>query len=337
MHHQEIYAHDLHRELTRRFARTVPETSLSVTGAGVNWRCTAQRGNLVCQIACYGIHGPEYYTSFEREAEKIATARIPSRDQTIAAVADWLDGSDLPSLYERYRFIDRDKRALTFIRDTVLATAPELKASASVQLKHEIADIYNLRLTADDRTCTISFYGKNELPDAKFYWDKCPLFGYRPDDNSQLAAVLKRWLCDHAQPSTMRLEFPWLEIGKLADYYENGKPVEGEFIQSWDGIEEFYRQGSFEFSGVVLAMIEDMREAGYDQRLRAGQSLSSLGLSRSRRHGLRANQPCIWFGFEREVMYVDADFVGVRLKEHPIVLDSEVRRLLDLLVAVEVA
>lgn len=80
---EEDYANDLHVELTRRFASTVPATSLSVEGAGVHWHCTAQRGDSVCSIACFDMSGPEFYTSFERDSQKIATARIPSRDHTI--------------------------------------------------------------------------------------------------------------------------------------------------------------------------------------------------------------------------------------------------------------
>lgn len=333
---EETYANDLYVELTRRFDATVPATSLSVAGAGVHWHCTAQCGDSLCSIACFNVRGPEYYTSFERDSKKIATARIPFRDQTIAAVADWLDGSDLSSLHDRYRFVDHTKRALTQLRDEVLAAAPELKASARVELEHEGADIFCLRVIAADRSCDISFCGKNELPDAKFSWDDCQLFRYRPDDNSQLAAVLKQWLCNRSRPSAMQTEFQWLEIGELAAYYENGKPIEGEFIQSWDSIEEFYRQDWCRGFDAVLAMIAEMRRAGYDRVLRAGQSLSSLGLSRSRRHGLRAEQRCLWFDFKYGTMNVHANFAGASLQDHPIAFSNDVQRLVDSLIEVSI-
>jgi hypothetical protein len=155
----------------------------------------------------------------------------------VAAIADWLDGRELSELYARYSFIDHEKRMLTRIREDVLAAAPALKHSARCELEHQVADIYYLRFTTGARSCQISFYGKNELPDAKFSWDECQLFEFQPDDSDPLAAVLRRWLCDDATPSAMRAEFPWLDIGELADYYEIGKPVEGEFVQSWDEIE----------------------------------------------------------------------------------------------------
>jgi len=109
--------------------------------------------------------------------------------------------------------------------------------------------------------------------------------------------VLKLWLCDQALPSTMRKEFSWLTIGRLADYYENGNPVEGEFINSWDQIEQFYDNDKFASSSRVSQFIAQLREEGYDQKLRAGQSLMTFILSRSRRHGLRSEQRRIRFEF----------------------------------------
>jgi hypothetical protein len=132
------------------------------------------------------------------------------------------------------------------------------------------------------------------------------------------------------------MDFPWLHIGELADYYESGTPVEGEFVQSWDFIEEFYREDWCNFSIAVLDMIHAMRIAGYDRVLRAGQSMSSLGLSRSRRHGLKGEQASLWFEFHPPVMDVHATFAGGGLKNHPIQFTEEVERLMAVLVDVEI-
>lgn len=69
--------------------------------------------------------------------------------------------------------------------------------------------------------------------------------------------------------------------------------VEGEFLCSWDWIQEFYSADlkDWTFSGAMLRLLTELRLAGYDRRLRAGQSMYTLVLSRSRRHGLRAEQP----------------------------------------------
>jgi hypothetical protein len=109
--------------------------------------------------------------------------------------------------------------------------------------------------------------------------------------------LLKRWICDNAMPSAMRREFPWLMIGELADYYERGAPIEGEFIHSWDRIEEFYNTDHFSFRGRVLPLLRQLRDEGYARKLRAGQSMWTFILSRSRRNCLRATQSRIEFRF----------------------------------------
>ena len=301
---EEDHANDLHRHLTRRFGDTAPRTALSVDGAGVHWHCTAERGDSFCSIACFDVRGPQYYTSFERGSQKLATGRTSSREDTLAAVDDWLQGCAVSFLHDRFRFVDQTKRALSGIGDTVIARVPQLQQSATCELQHAIADIYYLWFRAGDRSCQISYHRNNEFTDAAFRWDECELFSFRADDNEQLADVLKRWLCDRAMPSTMRTEFPWLSIGDLADYYEKGDPVEGEFIKSWDWMQQFYEDDSFPMKEAVLTLIAQLRNAGYDRKLRAGQSLWSLIVSRSRRHGLRADQPCVHFWFREGVMDV---------------------------------
>ncbi|MFL0094154.1 hypothetical protein V2574_05435 [Tenacibaculum maritimum] len=38
----------------------------------------------------------------------------------------------------------------------------------------------------------------------------------------------------------MTNQFPEIQFGLLAEYYEKGKGIKGEFIESWNSIEEFY-------------------------------------------------------------------------------------------------
>jgi ADP-heptose:LPS heptosyltransferase len=99
-------------------------------------------------------------------------------------------------------------------------------------------------------------------------------------------------------PSALKKEFPELDFGKLAQYYEKGNGIEGEFILSWDDIENFYQELEHENKREILKLIKQMREYGFDKTLRAGQSLYTMILSRSRRHGLRDNQDSISFSFD---------------------------------------
>jgi hypothetical protein len=114
---QEDHARDLHRDLARRFANSVPAIEVSIDGAGVRWHCTAKHGGNFCSIACFDVEGPEYLTSFEHDSEEVATGRTSSKLDTIDAVGDWLQGQQLARLYDRFRFIDqRNERSLAFAR-----------------------------------------------------------------------------------------------------------------------------------------------------------------------------------------------------------------------------
>jgi hypothetical protein len=115
---EEDYAQDLHRALARRFAHTVPPTVVAVAGAGVHWQCTAQRGQHLCAIACFDRGGdPEYLTSFGREGATLARGRTGSQPDTLAATEAWLGGQPLVGLYDRFPFVDGNKRALEGLRD----------------------------------------------------------------------------------------------------------------------------------------------------------------------------------------------------------------------------
>jgi hypothetical protein len=122
--------------------------------------------------------------------------------------------------------------------------------------------------------------------------------------------VLERWLCDGATPSALAREFACVQPEPLARYYEEGRPVEGEFLTSWDNIEEFYK-GKSPLSQKGRRLIANMREAGYDKVLRAGTSMWTLMVSRSRRHGLRDDQPWIAFAIGDDDMDVTVSIDGV--------------------------
>jgi hypothetical protein len=184
---------------------------------------------------------------------------------------------------------------------------PELGQQVSSEIRHVGCDLFELWFNASDRSCRIYHYGRNQFPDAVFHWDGCELLRIRTGDTTRLAAMLEQWLCDQAMPSEMAADFPEAEVEPVARYYEEGRPVEGEFITSWDRIEHFYEELQFPCSGQVLSLIARIRQAGYDKTLRAGQSLWSLVVSRSRRHGLREDQPSITFTFTRNGMEVYSD------------------------------
>jgi hypothetical protein len=94
----------------------------------------------------------------------------------------------------------------------------------------------------------------------------------------------------------MRGRFLGLDTGKLADYYERGDPILGEFLCSWDQLEKLFsadlRADRVSREAQFVALL---RSLGFDRTLRAGQSMSTVIVSRSRRHGLQIGQACLSF------------------------------------------
>lgn len=331
---EEAVARDFFQTLTQELES--PPTEISVEGEGVHWSCHVQRDKSHCRIGCFWHREAEYYTDFERGTESLATSRTSSKANTVAAVKDWLNGDTLERLYERHPIVDREKRALTHMHSALLDDFADLQQPIHSELEHDFGDFYRLLFRAEDRHCTIGYDCRVGLYKAKFYWDDCSLFQYQSNDTKIFAKLLERWLADHALPSEMKVDFPWLEMRKLAEYYENGEAIVGEFLESWDFIEEFVKTTLSSNVQPVSQLIRAMREKGYDRKLRAGQSLFYVGLSRSRRHGLRGEQPCIWFHFNPPIMTVRAEFASVTLEEHPLELTHKLEGLLEALIQFDI-
>lgn len=226
------------------------------------------------------------------------------------------------------------QRALTTLRDEMCARVPVLQPGTESEIKQLGRDHSVLQFNSDDRSCVIDIHGPAcacGITHAAFLWNERPLFESQFDDRKLLSRVLSRWVCERAMPSEMRAEFPWLEIDELADYYERGAPIEGEFMRTWDAIEAFYSEDTGDYFQSTRGLIRAMREAGYDRLLRAGQSMAAFGLSRSQGQGLREGQPRLWFDLGAREMDVDANFASGDLQRHPVQLTKELRRLLDAL------
>lgn len=301
---QENNARALHADLIRSCGVDMPDAEMDLLGTGVNWRCVVSLSPRSCVIHCFHLRAPEYLTIFREGEWETATARTASASETVDAVRSWLLGAKSAELYDRFAFVDTRKRALEQIKKEVLQVASDLQPGS--QLAYWGSGIYKLWFRTETRSAVIYFYGKDEQATVNCHWDGCELFSFKNAVTATLAAVLKRWLSDNALPSAMRAEFPTLPIGDLADYYERGLPIEGEFVDSWNRMENFFDNEHFRPRVRVLRLIRELREAGYDLNLRAGQSLFFLTLSRSRRHGLRSDQGFIafQFGFHDDLMKV---------------------------------
>jgi hypothetical protein len=311
-HPEERHARALHRRLSDELARSVPGTTVAVNGAGVHWDCSASRGARACEVSCFDVGPAEYLATLSDAGRPSAIGRTRSADDVAGAVGAWLAGQGLPDLYARFDFIDGYLRALRRIEAEALGRFPNLAGGTSREVRQILCDSYELLFRAQDRSCCVSYYGDNERPDAAFRWDDCELFVVPATDAETLAPLLSRWLCERVMPSALQAEFPWLKVDPVAKHYEAGNPVEGEFLTSWDDVVRFYEDVKQPLARDALAFLARLRESGFDRTLRAGQSMFTLVVSRSRRHGLRHEQASIAFDFRPGQIAVCACLDGER-------------------------
>lgn len=306
-HDEERHARALCRRLRDELARCALDATVSVAGEGVHWNCTAILGGRHCETACFDDgDGPEYLIEFSSGA----TGRTRSMGDVVGAVVAWLSGQELRQLHDRYAFVDGTLRSLRRVATQVIARRPELARATPSDPSHVIGELYDLWFRVEDRSCRVYYFGDNALPEAVFHWDDTELFTVSMVAVEQLAALLSRWLCERAMPSVMQAEMPWLGVGPVALAYERGEGVEGEFLASWDGVAAAYKRTLEPFGANAVAFIARLRESGFDRTLRAGKSVWSMTVSRSRRYGLREGQPWIAFDFTPDEVIVTARLDG---------------------------
>ena len=281
-----------------------PDIKISIEGAGVHWHCSVAIGTRQCVISCFDpsfmnleYKGAEYYTSFESNGTDAATGRTFKRNNTIEAVKEWLDGKTVEELYFQFSFIDKNKRQLEGIKKEIIRLFPQLLECPVKDVTKEDFSGYSLWFKKENRSCRIYFYGYEAGPRWLFNWEDTLIFETSDTKIDRMGLLIKRWVADNAMPSVMTNEFPEIEFGKLAEYYERGNGIEGEFVDSWENIEQFYKRSNLEKKAEILNLIRQMRTRGFDKTLRAGTSLYTLILSRSRRHGLKENQNSVSFDF----------------------------------------
>ena len=99
------------------------------------------------------------------------------------------------------------------------------------------------------------------------------------------------------------------------------KAIEEDFSQSWDWIQRYFHdlfdpREWWAWLMPIHNLITELRQRGYDRQFRAGQSMYSLVLSRSFKHGLRASQASLVFELLREGgMKIRYDEVGHLVSE----------------------
>lgn len=285
MHAREIQARNLYEKLTQEVSRSSDNIDITFEGAGSFWHCQAEHDERECYIECLDSFG--YAIIFNAHNATEAEGRSKSEEQVILAVINWLQNRDLSEIYKLFEFVDYNKRLLSKITDTFTNEYPNCIQEIDIKLNQNFGGNFHLELEAKDRFCKVYLLGGDKSPTYDFYWDACLLFSCTEKDAESLLLMMKLWLYDYYTPSQLEQNFLWLDTGKLAKYYEDGRGIEGEFVLSWDHIEEFYsRQNSFILNtDDILEFIAQLREKGFDKTLRAGQSMRTFIVSRARRHG----------------------------------------------------
>jgi hypothetical protein len=192
--------------------------------------------------------------------------------------------------------MEKEKKGLELIREEIIVSNPELLNIAQHNMLEEFFS-YNLWFRHEERACQIYYYGDEPNPRYIFKWDDCPLLTVYTSNASGAGTLIKKWVVDKAMPSVLSNEFPEVHFDPLAAYYEQGDGITGEFIIGWDLVEDSYKDVLPDKAKEILQLIREMRARGFDKTLRAGTSLYSLVLSRSRRYGLRLEQKSIRFEF----------------------------------------
>ncbi|HZN64350.1 MAG TPA: hypothetical protein VFB66_03550, partial [Tepidisphaeraceae bacterium] len=181
MEYQEvILARTLLHDLEAALSPAGP-AEVSIRECGANSSCTARRGERSCRVNCFHYdfrsrHGPEYQVCFFRGEQMESCGRTPADADAVRAVCDWLAGATVEALNDRHAFVDRHRRTLTRLASTVLATSPELRQSVAHELRDRGWDDCELTFARGDRSCNLSFYGDNLIPNAVFRWDQTPMF-----------------------------------------------------------------------------------------------------------------------------------------------------------------
>jgi hypothetical protein len=301
---EEVRTRALYDELYAIYAAVPDEVHLSLQGAGAHWNITITRVHRSCSIGCF--QTDQHYIYFAHTSITIAVGRTAWKHGILQATHAWLYDANLHTIHEAFPFVDHHARAFFAIHQEITRLFPELTSYSSFQKTMDDSTFDELWFSAQDRACRLCFYGEDNSPDTFLYWDECELVRLPTHHMFQVASIIKRWIQDYAMPSVLEHEYPWLVMDTLAQYYEQGRGIEGEFMSSWDKIETFYQRLSYPFASLVQEFIRSIRHHGYDRELRVGQSLWNMIVSRSRRHGLRRDQAYVCFNFHEKQMDIES-------------------------------
>lgn len=301
----------LYHDLTHYISEKKLNVKHTLEGAGVHWNCICEIGNAKvtiysCDLSSESHRGgyeEEFIVSFFLDNDELLCGRSYHRKEVIESVENWLLNKSKSKLYTDFKYVDRALRKIQEVEEKWLSAYPSLKNTKRIIENHG-SGLVRFEINNSDRACGFTTVGEDENFSIRFSIDQCILFESK-SKSEDIAQVLYRFLVRRENLSNLSKEFDWLMSNDLVKAYENGNGLEGEFINSWDTITTFYQE--IDDSDDIVSFICDLRSKGFDKTLRAGQSLYTFILSRSRRHGLLENQKYIMFSFQKDKMIITYD------------------------------
>ncbi len=336
MFKQEKIAKSLHNELTDYLSKKELNVKSKLEGAGVHWNSIYESEDAKVSIYCCDLsymrdhkeNDEEFIVSFFLNDREISCGRSYNRKKVIESVTFWLLSKVKSALYANFEYVDKGLRMIKELEEKWLTKHPELRNSCRVINSHG-SGIIQFEINNGDRACWFTTTGENKELLIGFSIDHCTLFE-SVAKNEEVAEVFSRFLIKKEKLSSLSKEFNWIISNDLVQAYENGNGIEGEFIDSWNNITSFYKNINEEYTDDVLSFISDLRSKGFDKTLRAGQSLYTFILSKSRRHGLTENQKYLAFSFQKDKMIIRNN-KNETVSFNKIELNSEVENLLNIL------
>ncbi len=330
---QQNIAEELFEKISNYFNENELKIKISIDGVGVHWNCSISKENRKTVIHCFEFQNheiikPEYLIEFREDVKIIAWGRTFQSQLVLQSCEDWIQSFSLDSMYDRHSFVDYNKRAINDIEKELIAIQPELKKAEIILESPWGSDLYDYSINYKDRSCTLIDY--SDQIKFSFHWDNSNLFEIENKNLHLLSNLINDWIILRLNPSELEEKYDWIKTGRLANYYERGDGVTGEFIESWDKIEKFYKGINEPFSPKVLNLISKMREHGFDKTLRAGQSLSNMLISRSRKHGLEERQVAIMFSYPNnrlEITNIDGELHKFRKIKYNKKIESFLKEL----------
>jgi len=350
MTREEACARELFRELADRFEDSATGTTVTIAGGNILWKVIVTRERRACEVSVFIESALVYIVSLEEGGDLVGTATTADTQEVATVVDAWLHGDAYEFLHDAYPFVELHEKVLAGLLGEAVVLSPELHTTGEHRISRNSWFSFRLVISVGDRECR-AFSGSNvsPLPTVSFTADGSDMMSLELTGLARecFPGTIRRWLLDRAMPSDIHREFPLVKLGPLVPYYEEGRLMEGEFIVSWDMVEEGVRRWNalgeragahnrdffciWERIGRFVALL---REAGYDRCLRAGTAVTYFIVSRSRHYGLRAGQPSITFWLPEDRMDVITDNRSTPALSLPRAeLTPEVRALLDDLVS----